>query len=103
MNLDADQNAPNAPRATTPPDPVATPAPRAAPPATAAPAPGGLTSTLKVAAPLVVLVGVVFAVTFLLQNAPKGDDIGTPPPGELKPASTTWCGASAATGRPRRH
>jgi hypothetical protein len=56
MNPDASPNAPNAPR----PDPVRP-----------APAGGGFASVLKVAVPLVVLVGVVFGITYITMYAPK--------------------------------
>ena len=93
MNQDANQNAANSPASAPRPDPAANLAPvRLAPPPgnpTTAPPAGGLKSKLKIAVPLVALVGMVFGITYIMQYTPpeevkddKGQDpvnFGEPP------------------------
>src|SRR5262245_53643078 len=80
MNQDASQNPANNPApsanltANTPAYPNA---PAASPAPPAAPAGGGLKSVLKIAAPLALLVGVVFAITYFSRYTPVEPEIKT--------------------------
>ena len=86
-------NDPTAKKMPAPPDAASNA--QAAPPSSPA-ATGGLKSTLKIAIPLIVLVAVVFGVTFFAQYMPKAEDdkkggrLATEPPLRFFSSSRSW-------------